>query len=182
MSLFNIGKGSSYPGGYAPPGYKDPVGLSGAQKGAIAGGVISGLTTIATSFIDAKARKNTYAFNAKMAQLQGRMTRLSADVEIKQIRRRAAAMYSSQRAGYAAAGLRLAGSPAAVMKESLKQAELDVIYANISADYNVGLTETQAGIYKMQGSQAKYKAMADTGKTLLKFGTSLYKILGKENR
>jgi len=182
MNLFNIGKSSSYPGGYNPAGYKDPVGLSKYAKGAIATGVIGSLTDIATGFINARRTKSAYNFNARMAELEGRMTKLSAKVEIKNIRQRSSAIYSAQRASYAKAGVRLEGSPAVVMKESLKQAELDIIYANITADYGVGLTQTQAGIYRMEGEQAKYGAIVGAGKSLLKFGTSLYRIADPNRR
>ena len=114
-----------------------------------------------------------------MTELQGRMTRLSANVEIKNIRRRSSLIYSSQRASYAAAGVRLTGSPTEVMKESLKQAELDIIYTNISADYDVGIAKTQAGLYREAGEQAKYKAIVGVGRSLLQFGTSLYQITNR---
>lgn len=174
--------GSAYKGFSGSPTASGPKGLSGYQKGAIASSVIGGLTDIATGFINARRTKSAYDFNARMAELKGRMTRLSADVEIKNIRRRSREIYSFQRAAYAAAGVRLSGSPAAVMKESLKQAELDIIYTNISADYGVAQYKTQAGLYRSEGKQAKYKAIVGTGKSLLQFGTSLYQITNPNRR
>jgi len=167
---------------------------AGSGMGTIAGGVISGLAGIATGFINANRMKNTYKFNASMAQLQGdfnagmaglqgRMTRLSADIEIKNIRKKAQTLFSFQRAAYAKAGVKtMEGSPAEVMMDSLRESELDVIYANISADYNVSLNKTQAGIYKteaqtqadiygMEGKSAGYDALQGGFKSILEVGT-----------
>ena len=165
--------------------------------GMIATSVIGGLTDIATGYINAKRTKNTYDFNARMAGLQadfnaamaglqGRMTRLSADIEIKNIRERALSLYSTQRAGYARAGVKMEGSPIEVMQSSLQDAELDAIYTNISAEYNISLSKTQAGIYKteaqaqsdiykMQGQSALADANINAGKTILGTGTDIYK-------
>jgi len=145
-----------------------------AGAGLIASGVISGLTDIATGFINAGRIKNTYAFNKRMAELQGRMTRLSADVEIKNIRKKAQDLFGYQRAAYAKAGVKMAGSPAEVMMESLRESELDAIYLDISATYNVGLTETQAGIYGMAAKSAQYDALQNAFKSILQMGIKKY--------
>jgi hypothetical protein len=129
--------------------------------------VISGLANIAQGFITAQRIKNAYSFNAKMAELQGRMIRLSADIEIKNIRKKAQSLFSTQRASYAKAGLSFEGSPSEVMAHSLKESELDAIYADISATYNVGLQNTQSDIYKIEGNNAKYDAMQGAYKSIL---------------
>jgi len=169
---------------------------SSSGMGTIASGVISGLSDIATGFINAGRIKNTYKFNAgmaqlqgdfnaKMSELQGRMVRLTADVEIKNIRDKAMSLYSTQRAAYAKAGVKMTGSPAEVMVDSLRDAELDAIYKDISATYNVGLTETQAGIYKteaqtqaniygIQSKSAQYDAYQNALKSILNIGVKTY--------
>lgn len=143
-------------------------GLKGVGTGIIASGVISSLTEIATGFINAARTKQTYEFNAAMQALQGRMIRLQADVEIKNIRKKAQTLFSAQRAGYARAGFAMEGSPVAVMLASQKEMELDIIYSQISADYEVGLTRTQADIYKMRGKSAEIDAWTGAGTTILK--------------
>jgi hypothetical protein len=102
------------------------------------------------------------------------MTRLSADIEIKNIRKKAQNLFSYQRAAYANAGVKMAGSPAEVMMNSMKEAELDAIYADISANYNVSLQETQAGIYKMQGKSAGIDAFTNAASTILNMGVKQY--------
>lgn len=168
----------------------------GFGGGMIASGVLSSLSDIATTLINAQRIKNTYKFNSQMANLQGdfnskmsglqgRMVRLSASVEIKNIRQKAASLLSEQRAGYARAGMDIReGSPVAVMMHDLKEAELDEIYRQISADYGVSLAETQnsistmesqsaLGIKKMESQSAQIDAWTGVGNTILKTGTKI---------
>jgi hypothetical protein len=103
------------------------------------------------------------------------MMRLKADKEIKDIRRKAASIYSEQRAGYARRGISTSeGSPLAVMLESQKDAELDEIYTNISADYNIGSQETQASIYELAGKSAMLDQIPKSFQTILNTGVKTY--------
>lgn len=169
---------------------------SGSGMGTVASGVISGLSDIATGFINASRTANTLKFNSSMGQLQadynagmtelqGRMIRLSADIQIKNIRKKAQSLFSSQRAAYANAGVKMSGSAVAVMVDSLKESELDVIYENISADYNVGLTKTQADSYRteaqvqsninaMTAKSAKIDAYTNAAQSILNMGVKKY--------
>lgn len=140
--------------------------------GMIAGGVISGLASIAQGFISAKRTKNAYEFNAKMAELQGRMTRLSADIAIKDIRKKAQSAFSTQRALYAKSGVKMEGSPAAVMLNTAKEYELDALYTDISAQYNVGNLRQTAAINRMEGESAGWDAWQNTYKSVLNMGTN----------
>jgi len=147
----------------------------GSGAGLIASTVISGISDIATGLVNAQRTKNTYNFNAEMAKLQGRMNKLSANVEIRNIRKKANSLLSSQRAGYAKAGFDVSeGTPIAVMTKGQEEAELDVIYAEISRDYNVSLANTQAGIYEMQGTSAVNDSITSSVSTILNTGSKAY--------
>lgn len=149
-------------------------GFSAKPSGLVTAGVISGLTNIATTYMGAKRVKSTYDFNASMARVQGRAVRLKADVEIKNIRKKAQALYGEQQAAYAARGVKRTGSPAAVMMDSMREAELDAIYADISANYNVSLTRTQESIYKAEGKSAMRDVVPHAFKTILDMGVKKY--------
>jgi hypothetical protein len=150
-------------------------GIGKAGAGLIASTVISGISDLATSLVNAQRTKNTYKFNAEMAKLQGRMNKLSANIEIRNIRKKANSLLSSQRAGYARAGMDTReGTPIAVMTKGQEEAELDVIYAEISRDYNVSLTNTQAGIYEMQGKSAVNDSITNSVSTILNTGSKAY--------
>jgi len=147
---------------------------SGIGGGMVASGVMSGLTEIATTYINAQRAKNTYKFNAAMSQLQGRLVRLSADKQIKDIRAKAASIYSSQRAGYAKAGVQMTGSVLEVMLESAKNAELDEIFVGINADLGISSYDTQAGLYKLAGKSAMMDANTSALKSILNMGIKTY--------
>ena len=93
---------------------------------------------------------------------------------------------SSQRAAFAKSGVDVReGTPIEVMQKSQEEAELDVIYAEISRDYNVSLTNTQAGIYEMQGKSAVNDSITSSISTILNTGSQavsqyqLAKLYGK---
>ena len=149
------------------------IGKGGA--GLVASTVISGLSDITTGIINAQRTKNTFKFNSALAKLQGRMNKLSANIEIRNIRKKANSLLSSQRAAFAKSGMDVReGTPIAVMQKSQEEAELDVIYAEISRDYNVSLTNTQAGIYEMQGQSAVNDSLTKSVSTILNTGSQAY--------
>lgn len=150
------------------------------KGGAVASGVISGVTEIATSLINAQRTKNRYEFNARMAEIQGRMRRLTADVAIEGIRKKSNAIYGAQRARIAKAGIKFVGSPVEVARSSLEAAELDIIYTNISADFDVGQFQVQSDLLKGQADMAFLGAVQKTNKTLLNVNT-LYQINKAKN-
>ncbi len=148
---------------------------SGAGFDSVAAGVMSGIANIANSFINAQQVRNAAKYNAGMSELQGRMTRLSADVEIKNIRKKAQSLFSYQRAAYAKAGLKMGGSPIQVMMDSLKEAELDAIYADINASYNIGTMGNQANLEKkMTVSSANENVFQNSLKSILDIGIKTY--------
>ena len=167
------------------------AGGSGAAYGMLASGVISSIGSIVESHINAGMIKDQYEFKAsmlnlqsRMQELQGRMVRIGADVEIRRIRKNADLMYGHQRAAYANAGVKMAGSPAAVMLNSMKEYELDAIYTDINATYNIDMvkyqadtTRNQAELESAQGRMAKYGAYQENTKTLLSMGTEALKEL-----
>lgn len=149
------------------------AGLASGQGGggAIAAGAISGLTNIANTWINASAAKSTAKFNQAMLGIQGRMMKLRANEQIKDIRKRAQSLFGTQMAQMAKSGLAFSGSPAAVMMESLKQAELDEIFSNLNVDLAQAGLDTQAGISRMEANRETAGAYQDTIATLLNMGT-----------
>lgn len=146
------------------------------DTGGIAGGVISGITNIATILINANRIKNAYKFNASMLELQGRMVRLQANQAIKDIRAKGMSMFSTQRALYAKAGVKMSGSPIEVMADSLKESELDAIFTDINATYNIGTLKTQAEIYRDYGRMEEGRAKISAAKTILNTSYDVYRI------
>jgi len=168
-----------YPTETGTSGLSDPSSdstISGGGGAEISGMVAGAVSNIAVGFINAQRRRNALKFNMRMAELQGRKIRLAADVQIRGIRKRANALLSTQEALVGASGLTFSGSPTAVMVQSLKEAELDIIFTNINADLGIGQTQTQADIFRIQADSATSRAVLNTGTTLLNLQTQLSKL------
>lgn len=150
---------------------------SGASGGGMGGatvtsGVISSLASIATTVLNAQAAKNTAKFNAGMAEIEGRAIKVAARFEIAKIRRRSDQIFGRQIAMYAKSGVKLEGSPAEVMLESLKEAELDAIITDINAEYGIWQKQAQGDMYKMDAANVYTNAMLSSGAQVIKMGTN----------
>lgn len=144
-------------------------GVGGAT---VTSGVISSLTSIATTLLNAQAAKKTAKFNAGMAEIEGRAAKVAAKFEIARIRRRSDQIFGRQIAMYAKSGVKLEGSPAAVMLESLKEAEMDAIITDINAEYFGWQKQAQGDMYKMDAANVYTNAMLSAGAQGVKMGTN----------
>lgn len=138
----------------------------GGGVGAYAG-IVSDLGQIATGLINAKRGRDTANFNTQMLDLDKRLARLSAKVRIKQIRERAMSLFSTQRAGFARAGLAIEGGQAAVMAESLKQSELDAIFEEINVELGESAIGTQQRIIQSDARSAQMDEYINIGSSIL---------------
>ncbi len=148
-------------------------GASSYGGAAVTAGVISGLTQIATGFINAGRVKQTAKFNAAMAEIEGRMAKVPARLEIAKIRKASNSMFSKQRALYAKAGVRLEGSPSEVMLESLKEGEVDAIITGLNAEYFGMQKSAEAAIYRIEGQGAINDQITSSFASILNMGTKL---------
>ena len=144
---------------------------AGGKSGGSYGGVISGLTQMATGIINANRIKDTANFNTQMLDLDKRLVRLSAGVAIKNIRRNAMSLFSTQRAGFAKAGLSIEGGQAAIMAESLKESELDAIFTQINADLGVSAIETKQRSIQTAARSGAMDQYINIGSSILQTGT-----------
>jgi len=140
---------------------------SSSGGGGTYGGVMSGLTQIATGLINAKRIGDTANFNTQMLDLDKRLAKLSSGLRIKQIREQAMSLFSAQRAGFARAGLSIEGGQAFIMAESLKQSELDVIYEEINTDLGESAIGVQQRNIKMSAKSAQADEYINIGSSIL---------------
>jgi len=131
------------------------------------GGIVSGLGQIASGLINAKRIGDTANFNSQMLDLDKRLIKLASGLRIKQIREQAMSLFSTQRSRFAKSGLAIEGGQAAVMAESLKQSELDVIYEEINADLGVGAISTQQSMISMKARSAQMDEYINIGSSIL---------------
>lgn len=142
-------------------------GIGSLNTALITSSVISGLGDIANQFINAGRVKATAKFNQGMAAIQGEMVKTVAKYEIARIRKKSDTLYSKQRAIYAKAGVTFDGSPAEVMKDSLKSGELDAFTINMNAEMQAWSYNAQAKINVNEASGATGAASVNSAKTIL---------------
>lgn len=104
---------------------------------------------------------------AKLSKLQAEATEERAGVEAASIRRKARELFSAQRAGYAASGVRLEGTPLLVMADTIRESERDVRNLYKQADARKLAYMTQAGMFEAAGKAAKTASYWNAGSTLL---------------
>lgn len=136
--------------------------------GGVYGGVISGLTGVATGLINAKRARDIGKFNVQMLDLDKRLARLASGVRIKQIRENAMSLFSTQRARFAKSGFSIEGGQIAVMAESLKQSELDVIFEEINVELGESAIGTKQRIIDMEARTAQFDEFINIGTGILR--------------
>ena len=145
------------------------------QAPAPTGGVLGGFEGVATllgkvaSFVSpfikargeqqiAAAQQVTFQFNAQVAQQRAQLVRERGKIDIERQRRRARAFSASQRAAFAAAGVRLTGSPLEVLIADAAELEFDALITKFNTENDVLAEMTNADISLFRAQQAR-----DTG-------------------
>lgn len=149
--------GHTFNTAYAPT--KAELGLTksggvSAGMATVTSGILSGIADMAVGFINAGRIKQTADFNASLLDINTRLKRLSAKLEIAKIRERSSSLFSKQRAQYAKAGVKLEGSPAEVMKKDLEDAEYNSIITRLNAETAAWQNQTEGDIGRMEASGA----------------------------
>lgn len=111
---------------------------------------------------------------AEAAKAQAKLSEFQADAEIKRgdreednIRREAARLVGHQRAAYAAAGVRLTGSPLLVMAQTIQDSEKDILMLQKETDAKALAYRMQSRIFEDTASTARTSSMFRAGSTIL---------------
>ena len=104
---------------------------------------------------------------AKLSKLQAAAEEERAGAEAGVIRRKARELFSTQRAAYAASGVRLEGTPLLVMADTIRESERDILNVYKQTDARKLSFLTQAGVFEAAGSAARTASYINAGSTLL---------------
>lgn len=104
---------------------------------------------------------------AKLSRLQAEAEDERASAEAGVIRRKARELFSTQRAAYAASGVRLEGTPLLVMADTIRESERDILNVYKQTDARKLAFLTQAGVFEAAGKAAKTASYWNAGSTLL---------------
>ena len=160
------------------------AGLGGA--GAAAGGAASGIGTalsvigtlagVAGSISAGKAAENTANYNAKVAENNATAERQRAAYEASITRDRVKQVMGAQRAAAASSGLDVqSGTPVAVLGDTAKSGELDVLARLYGGESQATALQNDATMFRAQGKAQKKASMINAGTSLL---TGFGKIAG----
>jgi len=111
---------------------------------------------------------------AEAAKAQAKLSSFQADAEIKRgdreedvMRIEAARLVGQQRAAYAAAGVRLTGSPLLVMAQTIQDSEKDITMLQEETDARALSFRMQSRIFEDTATQAKTSSYFRAGSTIL---------------
>lgn len=111
---------------------------------------------------------------AEAAEAQAKLSEFQADAELKRgdreednIRREAMRLVGHQRAAYAAAGVRLTGSPLLVMAQTIQDSEKDILMLQKETDARALSYRMQSRIFEDTASTAKTSSLFRAGSTIL---------------
>jgi len=111
---------------------------------------------------------------AEAAKAQAKLSSFQADAEIKRgdreeeiMRQEAAKLVGQQRAAYAAAGVRLTGSPLLGMAQTIQDSEKDISLLQEETDARALSFKMQSRIFEDTASSAKTSSYFRAGSTIL---------------
>ena len=111
---------------------------------------------------------------AEAAKAQAKLSSFQADAEIKRgdreeeiMRQEAAKLVGQQRAAYAAAGVRLTGSPLLVMAQTIQDSEKDISLLQEETDARALSYRMQSRIFEDTATSAKTSSYFKAGSTIL---------------
>jgi hypothetical protein len=115
----------------------------------------------------ANAAADILEYNAAVERENATAERYAAESEVEKLNRQQKLAIGTQRAAVGKSGFTMAGTPLAIMADTVSQYELDRQTARWNAEIKAGRYESQANIYESSAKQQKQKASRAVGKALL---------------
>lgn len=129
----------------------------------------------AVSAMQAGAQASQTAnYNAAVLDRRAANIEKKAAFDEARFREQARSLISSQRAAAGASGNLLEGSGMEVLLDTVEDAELDALAIRYSGSVEASEAASQAGIARLEGRQAKSRALVGAGASLLKGAGGLY--------
>jgi len=92
----------------------------------------------------AHAASQAAAYNAQIAEMEAKAIKVSGEREAERLKREKRLMTGKQKALYAKAGVRLAGSPFEVLSDTATQYELDIQAQRYTTQIGITKAQTEA--------------------------------------
>ena len=111
--------------------------------------------------------QSAFLFNAAINQQQAELTRQAGDIQIARLRRQKRTFGAKQEAAFAAAGVRLTGSPLQVLADTSAELELDIQIEDFNTRIGILNAQTSAELDIIRGNIARQSSFIAAGTTLL---------------
>jgi hypothetical protein len=131
-----------------------------------AGGVVQAVGAIR----EGNAANAAAQYNANVAQQNAQQVRAQAEEEARRNKAIAKKQIGSMRAGYAASGVTLEGSPLDVLAESASNAELDSLTTRHSGEIRAQSFDSEARLERFRGTNALTSSRISAAGALLGAG------------
>ena len=112
-------------------------------------------------------QSQAYNFNAQVAQQRAQLAKESGRLQIERQRRDASKFSATQRAKYAKAGVRLAGSPMEVLVADAAELEHDAMILDFNTRIAMLNAESDSSLNLFKAQQAETSSFLNAGTTLL---------------
>ena len=123
--------------------------------------------TITQQIRQSRTQAKLFEFNSAVNRQKAELTQISGDLEISQLRRRKRRLKAAQVASFAAAGVRLTGTPLQTISDSLAQAELDILTTDFETRVGILNAQTDAELDLIRARITERAGLISAGTTLL---------------
>jgi hypothetical protein len=114
-----------------------------------------------------KQQQQLFEFNSAVSLQQAQLARESGRITQERLRKQKRSFTSKQTAAFAAAGVRLTGSPFQVLADTAAELEFDMMIEDFNTRVAVLNAQTSAQLELIKGQQARTSSIVNAGTTLL---------------
>jgi len=108
-----------------------------------------------------------YDYNAAISQQKVELAKRAGDVRISQLKREQRRFASKQTAAYAAAGVRMTGSPLQVISDTAAEIELDILIEDYNTRLDILNAQSDAELNSIRSRISSQAGYINAGSTLL---------------
>lgn len=151
-------------------GFTPPTTAQGAGLFSAVGGLIEG----AGGFLESRAESNLGESRAAVYEQQAQATRQSQILLESQKRRIIASRAGQQVSAVAGSGIKMSGSPLALLADSLANAEMDLAIDKYNSEVDARRATNAAGMERFEARQRSARSSFSAGRSFLGTAANLY--------
>jgi hypothetical protein len=115
----------------------------------------------------AKQQEQIFNYNAAVNRQQAELAQRAGDVRTERLRRERRRFLSKQTAAFAAAGVRMTGSPLQVLSDTAAEIELDIMIEDYNTRLDIMNAQSNAELNQIRAGFSRDAGFISAGTTLL---------------